>query len=84
LRARSIEVVEATSLEDGMATMASDSGIHCMLLNWNQAHDDKKAYAQATDLLRAVRKRNAKLPIFPDGRPRSRGHSQRRSRNARR
>ena len=64
LRARKIDVVEATSLEDGMATMASDSGIHCLLLNWNQADDDKKAYAQATDLLRAVRRRNAKLPIF--------------------
>ena len=81
LRARSIEVVEATSLEDGMATMASDSGIHCLLLNWNQAHDDKKAYAQATDLLRARAETQCQIADFPDGRPRSRGYGQRRSRN---
>ena len=34
LRARTIEVVEAGSFEDGLATVVSDSGIHCILLNW--------------------------------------------------
>ncbi len=64
LRARSLEVIEATSYEDGLATVASDSGIHCILLNWTAGLNDNNSHAQATELLRAVRKRNAKLPIF--------------------
>ena len=31
LRARGVEVLEALSIEDGLATVASDSGIHCVL-----------------------------------------------------
>ena len=64
LRSRGIEVVEATSCEDGLATVTSDTGIHCLLLNWTQDRNDKGAHAEATQLLRAVRKRNTKLPIF--------------------
>ncbi len=64
LQSRNIEVVEATSCEDGLATVTSDTGIHCLLLNWTQDGNDKGAHAEATQLLRAVRKRNAKLPIF--------------------
>ena len=36
LRARNIDVIEAMSYEDGLATVVSDSGIHCILLNWTQ------------------------------------------------
>ncbi len=64
LRARNIEVVEALSCEDGLATVVSDSGIHCILLNWTQGENDSKVHEQATELLRAVRARNAKVPIF--------------------
>ena len=64
LKSRDIRVIEAVSYEDGMANAVSDSGIHCILLNWTDSKSDKAARAQATDLLRAVRKRNAKLPIF--------------------
>ncbi len=64
LKARNIRVIEAVSYEDGMANAVSDSGIHCILLNWTDSKSDKAARAQATELLRAVRKRNAKLPIF--------------------
>jgi len=55
LRARSIEVIEANSYEDGVATITSDSGIHCILLDWTTGRNDKAAHAQATELLRAVR-----------------------------
>ena len=34
LRARGIEVVAATSCEDGMATVVSNSAIHCVFVNW--------------------------------------------------
>ena len=64
MRSRAIEVVEANSYEDGIATVVSDSGIHCLLVDWTSGRNDKAAHGQATALLRAVRKRNAKLPIF--------------------
>jgi arginine decarboxylase len=64
MRSRAIEVVEANSYEDGIATVVSDSGIHCLLLDWTSGRNDKAAHGQATALLRAVRRRNAKLPIF--------------------
>jgi arginine decarboxylase len=57
------------SYDDGLATASSDAGLHCILLNWTQGQTDqgqtgKGGHEQAVALLRAVRKRNAKLPIF--------------------
>src|SRR5918995_1463766 len=62
LTERGVHVSEALSCEDGLA--AADASIHCILLNWTQGRNDGTAHKKATDLLRAVRKRNAKLPIF--------------------
>jgi arginine decarboxylase len=64
LQARNIRVVEALSCDDGLATAVSDSGIHCILLNWTQGHNDARAHEQATHLMRTVRARNADVPIF--------------------
>lgn len=64
LRAREIEVIEAISCEDGLASATSDASIDCILLNWTQGRNDKRTHEEATRLLRAVRARNAKLPIF--------------------
>ena len=71
LRARGVEVLEASSFEDGLATVVSDSGIHCVFLNWTLGATDttngsgtRHAHVQATELLRALRSRNAKVPIF--------------------
>jgi arginine decarboxylase len=64
LRARGIEVVGALSCEDGLATVVSDAAIHCVFVNWTLGRDDRKSHAQATDLLRALRTRNAKVPVF--------------------
>ena len=64
LGARNIAVTESISYEDGLATVVSDSGIHCILLNWTQTGNDANAAGAATELLRTVRKRNAKIPIF--------------------
>ena len=64
LRARNIDVLEAMSYEDGLATVVSDAGIHCILVDWTRSSDDSAAREQATELLRAVRARNAKVPIF--------------------
>jgi arginine decarboxylase len=64
LRARGIEVVEALSLEDGLATVVSDAAIHCVFVNWTLGRNDRKSHAEATDLLRALRARHARVPVF--------------------
>jgi len=64
LRARGIEVVEALSLEDGRATITSDAALHCVLVNWTLGRNNRDSHAQATELLRALRARNATIPVF--------------------
>ena len=64
LRGRGIEVIEAISYDDGLATASSDASIDCILLNWTQAGPEGGTHTQAVDLLRAVRSRNPKVPIF--------------------
>jgi arginine/lysine/ornithine decarboxylase len=62
LQGRSIEVIEATSADDGISVVTSDSAIHVVLLDWNLGGDQQHARAQA--FLRFVRSRNDKIPIF--------------------
>ena len=73
LRARGVEVVAANSCEDGMATVVSDSAIHCVFLNWTLGKENGHGgngsanghdHVQATELLRTLRSRNAKVPVF--------------------
>jgi arginine decarboxylase len=64
LGARGIEVVEAYSCDDGQATVSSDSAIHCVFLNWTLGDNDKRSHDQATELLRAIRARNATVPVY--------------------
>lgn len=64
LRSRGQDVLEALSIDDGMATILSDAGIHCVFLNWTLGSNNKKSHTQATSLLRAIRSRNEKVPIF--------------------
>src|SRR5512134_422056 len=63
LGARGIEVVEALSCEDGVATVVSDAAIHCVFVNWTLGSNDRQSHAEATELLRTVRARNAKVPV---------------------
>jgi arginine decarboxylase len=62
MQGRNIEVVEALSPEDGTSVIVSDSAIHAMLMDWTMAGD--KGHAKARDLLKFVRSRNDKIPIF--------------------
>jgi arginine decarboxylase len=62
MKGRAIEVIEATSAEDGMSVITSDSGIHAVLLDWTLGED--KDHARARALLEYVRSRNDKIPIF--------------------
>jgi arginine decarboxylase len=62
LSARGIELIESITYDDGLANIESDAGIHCILVRWEERGADDGT--SATDLLRATRKRNAKIPIF--------------------
>jgi arginine decarboxylase len=64
LQGRGIEVVEAHSCEDGRATLLSDSAIHGVFVNWTLGRNDRQSHAEATELLRALRGRNATVPVF--------------------
>jgi arginine decarboxylase len=62
LKARSVEVVEAMSAEDGLSVIVSDSAIHAILIDWTLGED--KNHARALNLIKFVRARNDKIPIF--------------------
>jgi arginine decarboxylase len=64
LRERNCEVIEALSVEDGIATVASDAAIHCVFINWTLGRNDSRTHEQATTLLRRIRGRDAKVPVF--------------------
>jgi arginine decarboxylase len=64
LRARDIEVVEATSIEDGTAVIVSDAAIYCIFLNWNLGKNRVTSREHAMTLLRTARAHNDKVPIF--------------------
>ena len=62
LKARAVEVVEATSADDGTSAFVSDSAIHCVLVDWTLGDD--KGHVKARSLLKLIRSRNDKIPIF--------------------
>src|SRR5262245_1150688 len=62
LKLRGVEVVEATSAEDGMSVITSDSAIHAILIDWTLGDD--RNHERARGLLEFVRSRNDKIPIF--------------------
>jgi arginine decarboxylase len=63
LRARDVEVVEATTADDGLAVVVSDAAIHAILLDW-ELGDDTSTHTKARALLRRVRARNRQIPVF--------------------
>ena len=62
LQKRAMEVVEATSAEDGMSVIASDSAIHAVLIDWNLGDDEDHEGSRA--VINFLRSRNDKIPIF--------------------
>ncbi|MGH9695549.1 MAG: Orn/Lys/Arg decarboxylase N-terminal domain-containing protein, partial [Bryobacteraceae bacterium] len=62
LNERSVDVVEATSAEDGLSVIVSDSAIHVILVDWTLGDD--KNHTRAIELIKFVRSRNDKIPIF--------------------
>ena len=64
LRGRGIDVIEALSLDDGRANVVSDAAIHGVFVNWTLGKNDERTHCEATELLRSIRARNAKVPVF--------------------
>ena len=62
LQGRAMEVIEATSAEDGISVVTSDSAIHVVLIDWSLGEDPE--HARARKFLQFVRSRNDKIPIF--------------------
>jgi arginine decarboxylase len=64
LRERDCDVVEALSFEDGAAVVVSDAALHCVFVNWTLGRNDSESHELATALLRHLRARNARVPVF--------------------
>src|SRR5688572_23649797 len=68
LQGRAIEVVEAASAEDGSSVIVSDSAIHAVLVDWTLGDQNggppRGDHENARNLIRQVRSRNDKIPIF--------------------
>jgi arginine decarboxylase len=62
LQGRGVEIVEAASAEDGGSVLVSDSAIHVILIDWALGGD--KGHVKARQLIKLIRSRNDKIPIF--------------------
>ncbi|HLI77773.1 MAG TPA: Orn/Lys/Arg decarboxylase N-terminal domain-containing protein [Acidobacteriaceae bacterium] len=58
------EVVRTSTPEDGLALVTSDPSYSAILLDWDLEGDNQFAEHAALQILRAVRQRNKKVPIF--------------------
>src|SRR3954465_11124547 len=61
---RNLEVVQAASGADGMTVVTSDVGRHCVLMDWTLGDDDATTHEKAKEVLRYIRGRNARIPVF--------------------
>jgi arginine decarboxylase len=59
-----IEVVQSTTHADGEAAVVSDATLDCILIDWNLGEPEASGHEAVLALLRAIRRRNAKIPIF--------------------
>jgi len=62
LRARDVQVVTSTSAGDARSVVASDAGLHCVVLDWDLRGDPGHDAVGA--VLADIRARNATVPIF--------------------
>jgi arginine decarboxylase len=63
LREGEVNVIEATSANDGQSVVMSDPSLQAIMLDWTLSDDDKE-HDKAKDLLSQIRERNAHVPIF--------------------
>ncbi len=64
LESRNVEVVTSNSSKDGRSIIQTDPSIQCILLDWDLGDDDPTTHAKAKELLKFIRSRNEKIPVF--------------------
>lgn len=64
IKAEGYAVVRTSTPEDGLALVTSDPSYSAILLDWDLEGDNQFAEHAALQILRAVRQRNKKVPIF--------------------
>ncbi len=79
LRERNCEVIEALSIEDGIATISADAAIHCVFLNWTLGRNDSKSHRAGHEPLALAPAAKRQGAGVPHGGPRRVRNDQRRS-----
>ena len=64
IRLEGYEVVRTSTPEDGLSLVTSDPSYSAILLDWDLEGENQFAEGAALAILRAVRRRNKKIPIF--------------------
>jgi len=64
LELNGIDVVCAPGAADGRSLFLSDAGLHGVLLDWTLGNSPDAPHAAATELIRFIRSRNERIPIF--------------------
>ncbi len=64
IREEGYEVVRTSTPEDGLSLVTSDPSYSAILLDWDLEGDNQFDERVALGILRAVRRRNKKIPIF--------------------
>src|SRR5580692_8829355 len=64
IREEGYEVVRTSTPEDGLSLVMSDPSHSAVLLDWDLEGDSQFDERAALKILRAVRRRNKKIPIF--------------------
>src|SRR6266851_2549080 len=64
IRLEGYEVVRTSTPEDGLSLVTSDPSYSTILLDWDLEGENQFAEGAALAILRAVRRRNKKIPIF--------------------
>jgi arginine decarboxylase len=64
LTSQNLEVIQAASFDDGMSVIISDASLSCILVDWTIGNNDTDSHSEGLKLLREIRHRNDKVPIF--------------------
>src|SRR5512138_1122459 len=64
LAGRNCDVVRALSFDDGEAIVGFDASLRAVLVNWHLGTEGKTAHEQAPALLKRLRERSPKVPVF--------------------
>jgi len=64
IRDEGYDVVRTSTPEDGLSLVTSDPSYSAILLDWDLEGDNQLGEHSALQILRAVRRRNTKVPVF--------------------